>query len=186
MIDAFFQENLVDYVDTTTQPWSWRTVQDTDLGISQQVLEEFQKAFQIRDAFFPSGAAGFEFQFNVYSLSPQAEGVLLEVHEKSIYFTHTTRAPRPIAGSWPGNVGLARVLFEPSSAQVEVDMTRDGPWAVFRLLDAAEVRNLASPDRKRVTFRVGGRFAQFDLQSASVNNPFALPALQSFSCPNSF
>lgn len=65
-------------------------------------------------------------------------------------------------------------------------MTRDGPWAWFRLLSAAEVRRTNVSDRNRVVFNVGGRIAIFQLQSGSVLNPFALPALGKFSCPTSF
>ena len=38
---------------------------------------------------------------------------------------------------------------------------------------------------KRIVFTVGGRIAIFQMQSGSVLNPFALPALTSFSCPKS-
>ena len=64
-------------------------------------------------------------------------------------------------------------------------LSRDGPWAWFRLLDAAEVRRTNVSDRRRVNFRVGGRLALFELQSGSVINPFALPAMAKFSCPKS-
>ena len=54
-----------------------------------------------------------------------------------------------------------------------------------RLLDAAQIRRTDASDRRRVIFNVGGRIAIFDLQSGSVLNPFALPALGEFSCPKS-
>jgi len=54
------------------------------------------------------------------------------------------------------------------------------------LLDAAEIRRTNVSDRKRVIFNVAGRIAIFQLQSGSVINPFALPALSKFSCPKTF
>jgi type VI secretion system protein ImpL len=83
-------------------------------------------------------------------------------------------------------VGLARVTFEPQATNVENVLQKDGPWAWFRLLDAAEVRRTNVSDRKRVIFNVGGRIAIFQMQSGSVLNPFALPALSKFSCPKTF
>jgi len=53
-------------------------------------------------------------------------------------------------------------------------------------ISAAEVRRTNVSDRNRVIFNVGGRIAIFQLQSGSVLNPFALPALRKFSCPKSF
>jgi type VI secretion system protein ImpL len=65
-------------------------------------------------------------------------------------------------------------------------LAKDGPWAWFRLLDAAEIRRTNVSDRKRVIFNVSGRIAIFQLQSGSVINPFALPALSKFNCPKTF
>jgi type VI secretion system protein ImpL len=62
----------------------------------------------------------------------------------------------------------------------------DGPWAWFRLLDAANIRDTPAADRLRVIFSVGGRISIFQLQSGSVFNPFKLKALSKFSCPKSF
>ena len=88
--------------------------------------------------------------------------------------------------TWPGNVGFAQVTFTPEERNAENTVRKDGPWAWFRLLDGAEVRRTNVSDRKKVIFNVGGRIAIFQLQSGSVLNPFALPALSKFSCPKSF
>jgi len=75
--------------------------------------------------------------------------------------------------------------LSPKKRDAENTMSRDGPWAWFRLLDSAEVRRTNVSDRRRVNFRVGGRLALFELQSGSVINPFALPAMAKFNCPKS-
>ena len=186
LIDGFFNENLVKYVDTRSRPWTWKRVNDVDLGISNAVLKQFQYAFQIREAFFAGGPEPeIQFQITPYGLSDKARAVLLEVHGTKIGFKHRGGLPTPAAVTWPGSVGLARVSFEPDRRYTESVLSRDGPWAWFRLLDAAEIRSLNVADRKRVNFIVGERLAIFDLQVGSVINPFALPALTEFSCPES-
>lgn len=186
LIDSFFQENLAKYVDQRARPWSWKTVNGTDLGISQNVLEQMQYAAEIRQAFFPAGPQpSVQFQMTPEALDPQAKGVTLEIAGQQLDFTHRG-LPSPMAVTWPGSVGLARVSFTPPASNVESVMSRDGPWAAFRLLDAAEVRRTNVSDRKRVIFNIGGRIAIFELQSGSVLNPFSLPALSKFSCPSSF
>lgn len=186
LIDGFFNENLVKYVDTRSRPWTWKRVNDVDLGISAAVLLQFQYASQIREAFFASGPdPQVQFQITPYGLSDKAKSVLLEIHGSQVEFNQRGGLPTPVAVAWPGSVGLARVSFQPSRKSTESVLSRDGPWAWFRLLDAAEVRALNVADRKRVNFIVGGRLAIFDLQSSSVINPFALPALSKFSCPES-
>lgn len=187
MIDNFVNDNLLKYIDTRTRPWSWKRVNDVDLGISPAVLQQFQYAAEIKDAFFATGAPtpSVQFQITPYGLDPKAKSVVLEIDGQSIGFKQRGGQPTPVAVTWPGPVGMARVTFEPQKRNQENSLTRDGPWGWFRLLDAAEVRRTNVSDRKRVIFRVGERIAIFQLQSGSVLNPFALPALAKFSCPKS-
>lgn len=187
MIDAFFNENLLKYVDTRARPWAWKKVNDADLGISTAVLAQLQNAAEIRDAFFAGNPVpAVSFQLTPEALDPKAQGVSLEIDGTMVEFKHTDGTPKPIAVTWPGAVGLARVIFSPAEANIGNGISRDGPWGWFRLLSAAEIRRTNVSDRNRVIFNVGGRIAIFQLQSGSVLNPFSLPALSKFSCPKSF
>ncbi len=187
LIDSFFNENLAKFVDTRTRPWSWKVVNNTDLGISPAVLRQMQFAAEIRDAFFAGGPSpAVSFQISPEALDPKARSVLLEVDGQQVGFKHRGGQLTPVAMTWPGSVGMARVTFEPKKRNVENSFAKDGPWAWFRLLDAAEVRKTNVSDRQRLIFNIGGRIAIFQIQSGSVLNPFALPALSKFSCPKSF
>ena len=187
LIDVFFNENLIKYVDTRSRPWAWKTVNNADLGISPAVLQQMQFAAEIRDAFFAGAPApSVKFQITPEALDPKAKGVTLEIDGTQVPFTHRDSQPGPVAVTWPGSVGLARVTFDPAEKGIENSLSRDGPWGWFRLLDAAEVRKTNASDRSRVIFQVGGRIAIFQLQSGSALNPFALAALSKFSCPKSF
>ena len=126
-----------------------------------------------------------QFQITPEALDPKAKSVTLEIDGQRVEFAQRSGQPNPVAITWPGAVGLARVHYEPDRKNIESTLSRDGPWGWFRLLDAAEVRGSNVSDRKRVIFNVGGRIAIFQMQSGSVLNPFALPALAKFSCPKS-
>ena len=186
LIDGFFNENLREYVDVRARPWAWKRVNDADLGISQAVLTQFQYAAEIRDAFFAGGPQpSVRFQITPEALDPKAQEVTLDIDGQEVKFAHNA-APKPVAITWPGGVGSARVVLQPVVNNTSNAITRNGPWAWYRLLSAAEVRRTNVSDRNRVIFSVGGRIAIFQLQSGSVLNPFALPALSKFSCPTSF
>ncbi len=187
MIDVFFGENLAKFVDTGARPWAWKRVNDVDLGISPAVLQQMQYAAEIRDAFFAGAPTPqVNFQITPEALDPKAQSVQLTIGSQNVLFE--TRRPNntPVAITWPGSVGLAGVVFQPGLSNGESQLAKDGPWAWFRLLDAAEIRRTNVSDRKRVIFNVSGRIAIFQLQSGSVINPFALPALTKFSCPKTF
>ncbi len=186
-IDAFFQEHLAAYVDVSARPWTWKQVNNSDLGISDSVLLQMQFASEIRDAFFAgSPNISLSFQIKPEALDPAAESVQLEVDGQIVGYSHREGQPRPVAVTWPGSVGLARVAFQPATQNSASQISREGPWGFFRLLDAAQIRRTDAADRKRVIFSVGGRVAIFQLQSPTVLDPFALPALANFTCPKSF
>lgn len=187
LIDAFFGENLAKYVDTGARPWAWKKVNDVDLGISPAVLQQMQYAAEIRDAFF-AGAPTPQVQFQITpeALDPKAQSVQLTIGSQNVLFETKRPNNTPVAITWPGAVGLAGVVFQPGLSNGESQLAKDGPWAWFRLLDAAEIRRTNVSDRKRVIFNVSGRIAIFQLQSGSVTNPFALPALSKFNCPKTF
>ena len=57
--------------------------------------------------------------------------------------------PEPIQFQWPGTNGktLVRVTMTPASGGQGQVTERDGPWALLRLLDAAQVTPSGQPDR---------------------------------------
>lgn len=187
MMDTFFDENLREFVDTRARPWAWKPVNGSDLGIGPAVLQQIQYAAEIRDAFFANGDSvpSIDFQLTPEALDPNAEQVALTVHGQVLRFQQG-RQPEPVAINWPGSVGEARITFQPEINTRENSLSETGNWAWFRLLSAAEVRRTNVSDRSRVIFNVGGRIAIFQLQSSTVLNPFNLPALSSFTCPQSF
>jgi type VI secretion system protein ImpL len=188
LINTFFNDNLASIVDTSTRPWSFKAVNNVDLGISPAVLQQFEYAAQIRDAFFASGAIGIQFQLLPYALGQGASAATLLIDGTNVTFTsdELTATPLPRAVTWPGDGTGARFGFSPSLDGVENAIARDTPWGWFRLLDAAEIRPTSTPDRVRMFFTTGGRNAVFDMQTSSVLNPFQLAALQEFACPSSF
>ena len=185
LIDRFFSENLVSFVDTTSNPWRWKRVNNADLGISDAVLAQFQKAAEIRDSFFPApGLPSVTFDLTPVSLDPKVEQVTIDIEGQTLSYAHGPPEVTPM--TWPGEAGgRTRVAFSPERSDVENVITRDGPWAWFRLLDAAEVQGTNVSDRNRAVFTIGGRFAIFQLRAGSVLNPFTVSAIDSFRCPKS-
>ncbi len=187
LIDGFVNQHLIRNIDIRTRPWTAKRVNGVDLGLSPSAIQQMQRAAEIREAFFANGPSpAVAFQITPEALDPKAKSVSLQIDGQEVGFKHRGGSTTPVPVTWPGQVGFAQVSFEPSSRKTENAMRKDGPWAWFRLLDAAEVRRTNVSDRKRVIFNVGGRIAIFQLQSGSVINPFALPALSKFSCPKSF
>ncbi|MEL6205850.1 MAG: type VI secretion system membrane subunit TssM [Pseudomonadota bacterium] len=185
LIDKFFQDNLLRFVDTNVTPWAWKPVNEADLGISDAVLEQFYFAAQIRDTFFAGGTVpSIPFELTPQALDPKAQKVTLDIDGQSVEYAHGEQIT-PSALRWPGQVGIGRISFFPPSNTVESSLSRDGPWGWFRLLSAAEMRNTEASEKKRVIFKVGGLIAIYEMRMGSAFNPFTLAALSKFQCPES-
>jgi len=77
--------------------------------------------------------------------------------------------------------GTASIGIQPEAFGVDSTLHFSGPWALYRLLNAGGISQ--SGDKLSVRFVVGGREVSYQVKVGSLANPFALPALRSFSCP---
>jgi len=187
LIDGFFTKNLAQYVDTSRSPWRWAKLNNVDLGISDGTLAQFEKAARIRDAFFPQGgtqpSVGLEIQ--PVDLSANAANVLLDINGQVISYDH---GPQQTAAlRWPGTgANQVRVSFTGETGTPLGGISQDGPWALFRLIDQSRVGGASASDRFRFTVSAGGASATFEVRTGSVLNPFTLPQLRDFQCPQAF
>ncbi|HET7594952.1 MAG TPA: type VI secretion system membrane subunit TssM, partial [Stellaceae bacterium] len=184
LIDAFFKTNLKPFVDTSHIPWRWQKVDNIELGISQDVLTQFQRAAAIRDGFFGGGAAPtVKFELVPVSLDAQVTQVLIDINGQEATYAHGP--PRPTLVQWPGTGGTerGRIAFSPAASGQTSSITKQGPWSLFRLFDEAKVQGTGLSDKLQVTFSVGGRTAVYEVNANSVNNPLTMTELHDFRCP---
>ena len=184
LIDAFFKTNLKPFVDTSHVPWRWQKVDNIELGISQDVLTQFQRAAAIRDGFFGGGAApAVKFELVPVSLDAQVTQVLIDINGQEATYAHGP--PRPSLVQWPGAPGSerGRIAFSPAATGQNSSITKSGPWSLFRLFDEAKIQGTGLSDKLQVTFSVGGRTAVYEVNANSVNNPLTMSELHEFRCP---
>ncbi|GAB2889506.1 type VI secretion system membrane subunit TssM [Uliginosibacterium flavum] len=180
-IEDFFNRNLAQFVDTSTKPWSFKRVQEQSLGDPGN-LAQFQRAATIRDVFFRSGAA-LRLDFKPVEMDPAITSFTLDVDGQLIKYSHGPQQLQSV--QWPGQRGglSARVQITPPGPSGASGVTIEGPWALFRIFDKANIEPGSAPEKFRVTFNVDGRTAVFDVTTSSVQNPFRLRELAEFRCP---
>jgi type VI secretion system protein ImpL len=183
LIDAFFQKNLVAFVDTTVRPWHVRDLGGANVGISGAVLEQFQSAQQIRDVFFPAGAPGpsLRLEFKAASMDASIQQFLLDIDGQVITYAHGPQVPTAV--QWPGPKGTKQVRLQVSPPRAgKSGQTFEGPWALFRMMEDMKIDPSGQPEKFAITFNIDGRDARFDVTTNSVENPFRLKDLQQFQC----
>ncbi len=176
LIDSFFSTNLANFVDTSRTPWRAQG----GVPISQGALEQFRMASDIRDALFAGGSSpSARFEIVPVALDNAATQVLLELDGQVVTYSHGPQMP--VQMQWPGTgPKLVRLSFQPQSPGSTI--TKDGPWAFFRLIDEGQLSSMG-PERFQITFNAGGHSATFEIRAGSVLNPFSLKALHRFRCP---
>jgi type VI secretion system protein ImpL len=181
VFDTFYKVHLTDLVDTRNRPWHWRTSETGAVPAPEALLRRFEAAEAIRRMYFPTGTDKPEFHFSLEPLSadPGALHVRIDVDGQDIdYFQEQAR---PVAMKWPGPVnGTARISFEDRNG-VPRNLSRDGPWAWFRLLDQGAPQALQGASF-RLSYALGGHTATYRLETESLFNPVGKDDLRRFSC----
>ncbi|MDO5528024.1 MAG: type VI secretion system membrane subunit TssM [Paracoccus sp. (in: a-proteobacteria)] len=179
VFQQFFDDNLAGLVDTSANPWRWSGGLGTT-GESSPALAEFQRASAIRTAFFPPGATSPQvgYAFDLRALD-NADVALIEISGTSSYYGQSRSRERSF--NWPAaEREIAHLTLLPGSRAEGIQTT--GPWAPFRLIDRAALTPV-SDNELDALFDLGNRSALLRVTAGSVNNPFALEALQQFRCP---
>ncbi|MBX3622861.1 MAG: type VI secretion system membrane subunit TssM [Rhizobacter sp.] len=185
LFDSFFQKNLVNFVDTSTRPWKFKSVDGASMGTDSSTLLQFQHAAMIRDTFFRGGGnqISVRLDFKPLEMDATITQFILDVDGQIVKYAHGPQIPTSV--QWPGPRGSSqvRVQITPVSATGASGLVTDGPWALFKLFDKQQIEPAGGPERWKATFNVDGRRATFLVTTSSVRNPFRLPELEQFSCP---
>ncbi len=182
MIDQYFQKALSQYVDTATKPWSLKKVEGVPMGYAGS-LANFERADGIKKVFFRMGSqASYRYEFKPVNMDAGISRFLLDVDGQSVSYAHGPVQPKWVSWPGPGGASIVRLTVEPAGASGS-GYTTEGPWALFRLFDKATVERTAQPEKMFVTFSFDGREVKFEVTAGSVQNPYGLQDLRSFSCP---
>ena len=180
LIDGFINDHLINYVDTTSQPWKWRA----DFGLDPSALAAFEQARHIRDDLFPGGTGPvMSFTLEPKDLSPNVTRVTLNLDGQTlVYFNNATR-PQPM--TWPGKdgTGVISLAFQPIDGSPEIMLNETGSWAWLRMLRSGRFAGTSLSDVYSLRLGTKGMWADFELKAASVENPYNLQMFKKFSCP---
>ena len=183
MMDDFFQKRLVNLVDTSTKPWRYKPVAGR-ANVSASALAQFERAARIREIFFRSGKTpSIRLDFKVMEMDATITQFVLDVDGQLVKYAHGPVLP--MAVQWPGPKGSnqVRIQLTPPSTSGASGQVADGPWALFRVMEKAQLESTGIPEKFIVTFNVENRRARFEVTTNSVQSPLRVRELQEFSCP---
>jgi type VI secretion system protein ImpL len=192
LMDSFFTQNLAPYADTSGAQWAWRQSSGVDPELSAATLREFQRAAEIRDAFFQSGGntpmvslavkpppaagAGTKFEIGGVTVASAAPGAAAGPAA-----ANAAQGDGTVAVQWPGPSQRAAISVVPDDGSAPSVLERTGPWSLFRMLDVGSLAVKA--ENATAKFIVGGYELHYRFSSGSLRNPLNLSVLREFHCP---
>lgn len=183
-MDEFFRAQLQPIVDISTTPWTFKRGVDGIPAGGSAALASFQRAAMIRDVFFRAGGQVPSVRLEIKPLDMDASisQMLLDVDGEIVRYQHGPQIPKSI--TWPGSRGTGQVRLQVTAPGVEGSgIVTEGPWALHRLFDRAQIVSGNAPERFTAVFTFGGRKLRLEVATSSVLNPFRLRALEEFECP---
>ena len=181
--DSYFNAQLRPYANTAARVWRVEASPGAPAPLTSADLAPFQRAAQIRDMFFPAGAAtpSVPFTFTATSLDTGLKQARLLLGGTTI--TATKGAETPADVIWPTAGGsIARLVATPVSGPEVTIAQASGPWALFRLVGQGRLQRLSN-DRFILSFDAQGHRIVFAVRAASVLNPLAQNPMRAFRCP---
>lgn len=183
--DDYFQRNLIDMVDVSTHPWTLKEGARGQMGSGINIAS-FEQARTIREVFFRSGSdiPKISLTLKPIEMDPAITSFVLDVDGQIVRYQHGPQIAQTV--TWPGPRGSqqVRVMLEPAIAGTASGESRDGPWALHRLFDSASISPGTSPEKFLATLSVGNRRVTLEVTASSVQNPFRMREIASFSCPS--
>jgi type VI secretion system protein ImpL len=202
ILDGFFKQYLASYADTSKSQWTWRTDSAVARSFTPGAIRDFQRAAEIRDAYFQSGG-NLPMVSIAVKPSPIAgpnASAKLEIGGTAVS-SPVTAAPAappgfggppqapppppatasPVAVQWPGPSPRTAITVQTDTNAPPSVLERSGPWSMFRMLEAGSLQ--LRGESASATFIVGGRELQYQITSASSRNPLNLATLREFRCP---
>ncbi|MCX7284959.1 MAG: type VI secretion system membrane subunit TssM, partial [Novosphingobium sp.] len=177
-LDSFIQARIVPLLDMSGPVWRWNLQNPQTASLNPATPEEFVKARLLRDIL----AGGLNVKIEAKSFGAGVDSVDLVVGNTRYNFERgSLGTQKPLAWSPQGNLPVASVALM-SAGQKVGGVDTEGPWALFRLMDAARKEN-AGPLAVLATFGSGAQTAVFKISLPNDRNPFGRGGLWSFRCP---
>ncbi|MFV0294348.1 MAG: type VI secretion system membrane subunit TssM [Paracoccus sp. (in: a-proteobacteria)] len=183
VMDSYFTEFLEPYAERTADGLTWRADKEITQRLSVNTLKQFERAERIRRAYFAGGGTepSVEITVSQADAHPTIESATLSINDTMIP-TVTGSLPRTVI--WPG-AGKSTLLSLMPTLDRPSMMRLDGSaWTFIQFLHNASSREQRG-DTLRATYMIGGRNITYDFTINAIANPFLMPELREFECPQS-
>jgi type VI secretion system protein ImpL len=175
-VDSFVNTRLRPLMETSGPVWRWRLDDPVAASLDPTSAGEFQRAAELRDLLL----SGVAVRVEATGFGGTVTAAELSAGGANYRFEAGQPGQRQIQWT-PSSLPEARVALFAGTAMLK-EYAFDGPWATFRLFDAARKEN-AGPTAFKATFGEGASSVTFRVTLPGEKNPFSRGGIWSFRCP---
>jgi type VI secretion system protein ImpL len=184
VVDAYFNNYIKPFVNTSGSTWQLLSVDGHDLEIPAGNLALFQQAQTIRNEFFPNNAkqANLNFSIKPLTLDNNASSIQLSLGNQSLTYSHGPQFPMAVNWPLPFNNQLAQALINTFDGN-QYGRTASGPWGLFKLFSYGNLTQTTSSGNYELDLNFNGVSASFSIAGSAGINVYRLTDLSGFSLP---
>ena len=171
-----FTNQVRPLLDTTGPMWRWKVDNPVAQTLDPASAGALQKAAQIRDLL----ASGLPLKVEAQGFGGATTSAELSIGGLTYVFEPGQAGQRTLQWNASSLPEAHVTLFAGTTKQREFAF--EGPWALFRLMEAARKEN-SGPLAIKATFGDGAAFATLRFILPDTNNPFSRGGAWSFRCP---
>ena len=175
--DQFVSQRLMPILDTSGPVWRWREGDPVAAAFDPATPDQFAKAAEVRDLI----VGGLTIRVEPVSFDGGVDAAAFSSGDTTYRFDPNARTPKQVRWTLQGGVPEASVTLYKGDQKL-AELTEEGVWALFRLMEKAEREN-AGPTAFLATFGEGVAKATFKIILPSERNPFAKGGMWTFRCP---
>jgi type VI secretion system protein ImpL len=184
VLDTYFCQYIMPFVNTNALPWKLYALNGHSLGLSSGNLSIFEKMRKIQSLYFSKKTKQPKLRFSVVpvGLNEHMSMVRLTMGPASLIYEHGPQ--RPVSVSWPfdENNLSSKLVMADFSGHNQVKSSY-GEWSLFRLLDQAKLSSVPHGDGYLFSVEMSHHAATFKIISDASIQAFNLRPIKNFWLP---
>lgn len=182
-LEEFFNLYLKPFINLDQTYWTFKSLDNESIGISQNTLDMLIRASMIQQMFYTDNHQQIAINFSLIpmKLGESVNGLTLNLGSQIVQFNHESHSDEEL--TWPPQDAFVTLLFNGIDGNTP-STTLSGPWALFRLLDQSDITATQNAKEYKVKFKIKQYSADYLLVANHLINPFIPGILNKFRCPS--
>ena len=176
----FFKHNLQVFLDLEQSEWKLKSVDGEHLPIPQDLMTQLERANVIQHMFYPTDGQ-LTFTLSANYVSDSIRSILFNLqNQKKLDYTGSNKDKVFTWPLKPKSKAIVAAYDDEGAAEMQ---NFKGPWALFKLLDKAQIKPSTDTQHFELNFEFKLGDAQYTLATNKPLNPFIPGVLEQFELP---